>query len=194
MLFTSSRRHAAVPLGTAVPARPCSPGRAPANIEQICARPGHLQYAKRCRQLRRDTGIAYDQADGRHPSLLYDQQSSTPPWHRPNRMRVAGDRRAPSRLTRPSNSSPVALGRIPSGNWRAPPIRRKTTRATQTTSRANLRQLAKAAGVALPDEPYRDCAERSRPAAIDHAEVTDGEGRFQRIWVMRFRRRCPWAA
>ncbi len=156
--------------------RECTPARTRHNIEQI-VRLG--TYSRETlQQLRRDTGIAYDQRTQGILHFYTTQKEFDAALAPAEQMRALGcDRRV--------ISADEAVRLEPALAHIRPQLAGATYTAEDESGDANrfareLAALAKAAGVRFLMS-HTVTALREAAGTIDHAEVTDGEGRFQRI-------------
>ncbi len=156
--------------------RECTPARTRNNIEQI-VRLG--TYSRETlQQLRRDTGIAYDQRTQGILHFYTTQREFDAALAPAEQMRALGcDRRV--------ISADEAVKLEPALAHIRPQLAGATYTAEDESGDANrfareLAALAKASGVRLLMS-HTVTALREVGGAIDHVEVTDGEGRFQRI-------------
>jgi D-amino-acid dehydrogenase len=156
--------------------RECTPARTRHNIEQI-VRLG--TYSRETlQQLRRDTGIAYDQRTQGILHFYTTQKEFDAALAPAEQMRALGcDRRV--------ISADEAVKLEPALAHIRPQLAGATYTAEDESGDANrfareLAALAKAAGVRFLMS-HTVTALREVGGAIDHVEATDGEGRFQRI-------------
>src|SRR5687768_10936129 len=156
--------------------RECTPGRTKHNIEQI-VRLG--TYSREVlQQLRRDTGIAYDQRTQGILHFYTTQKEFDSALAPAEQMRALGCERQVISADEAVKIEP-ALAHI------RPQLAGATYTAEDESGDANLlaremARLAAAAGVQLLMS-HTVTALREAGGSIDHVETTDNEGRFQRI-------------